>query len=73
MFPIEAIFLKSADPKILFEFCKNHMLKYVDFGNILLVAKLLHFALKRSEIKDELYFAYLYIAIDHYGNDDETA
>lgn len=70
MFPIEAIFLKSTDPKTLFEFCKTDMLKHVDFGNILLVAKLLHFALKRSEIKDELYFAYICLTIDHYGNDE---
>jgi hypothetical protein len=48
-------------------------LSCVDFDNILIVAKLLHFALKKSEIKDELYFSYLVVAIDRYYNDNESS
>lgn len=73
MFPIEGIFLDSKDPKVLFQFAKDHLLQFVDFDNILIVAKLIHFALKRSEIKDELYLAYLANAINHYGNDSSSA
>ena len=48
MFPINGIFLESKDPKDLFNFAKEHILEYVDFNNVLIVAKLIHFALKKS-------------------------
>jgi hypothetical protein len=73
MFPINGIFLQSKDPRVLFNFAKDYLLQFVDFDNILIVAKLIHFALKRSEIKDELYFAYLAIAIEQYGNDNYSS
>jgi hypothetical protein len=73
MFPINGIFLQSKDPRVLFNYAKDHILGFVDFDNILIVARLLHFALKRSEIKDELYFAYLSTTIQQYGNDNESS
>ena len=72
MFPIEGIFLESSDLKVLFQFAKERILSYVDFDNILVVAKVVHFSFQKSDIKDELYYSYLCLAIEQYGNDTQA-
>lgn len=52
MFPIEAIFLESSDIKTLFQYVKENILNYVDFDNIMVVAKVVHFSFQKSDIKD---------------------
>jgi hypothetical protein len=42
----------------------------VDFDNILVVAKVIHFSFQKSDIKDELYFSYLSHAVQQYGSDE---
>lgn len=73
MFPIEGIFLETTDLKELFQFVKEKILSYVDFDNILVVAKVVHFSFQKSDIKDELYYSYLCYAIEQYGNDNASA
>lgn len=69
MFPIDGIFLKSTDIKVLFKHVKDQILSYVDFEKLMVVAKVIHFSFQKSDIKDELYFSYLENVIREYGND----
>lgn len=70
MFPIDGIFLKSTDIKVLFQHVKDQILSYVDFEKLMVVAKVIHFSFQKSDIKDELYFSYLENVIREYGNDN---
>lgn len=63
MFPIDGIFLQSSDIKVLFQHVKEQILSYVDFDKLMVVAKVIHFSFQKSDIKDELYFSYLFHAI----------
>jgi hypothetical protein len=57
---------------VLFQFVKERILSYVDFDNILVVAKVVHFSFQKSDIKDELYYSYLCHAIEQYGGDTQA-
>ena len=70
MFPVDAIFLKESDIKSLFQFVKENILSYVDFDNIMVVAKVIHFSFQKSDIKDELYYSYLNHAIMEFGSEE---
>lgn len=73
MFPIEGIFLKESDIRVLFQYVKEQILSYVDFDKLMVVAKVIHFSFQKSEIKDELYYSYLCHAIKDYGNDSASS
>lgn len=59
----------SPDPKQLFHFIKEQLLSFVDFDNIVIISKVIHFSFLKSELKDELYYGYLCKAMRAYGDD----
>ena len=70
VFPVEGLFLDSSAPMELFHCLLPRILETVDYEQMLLMNKLLGFALHKNEIKGELVQAYLEREIARFGQED---